>query len=265
MRVLSRLAPVCALLFLLAAGCDTIVQEEARPPTLIPAQAFTVETELFEQELSTKTEIGTHAMIARLRVWPVTTALAGYLALPAAVTQAALDEKPAVENGAWVWKAKVATAQQKVAFTLAGTVHEGHVDWTMRVAPAEPDTDSTVVLYTAKTAPDGSSGAWKLFAPTEDTTRHVLDAAFEIDQDGKKKTITFWVPPTASEHAGDAVVYAQEGDRRSIQWSQVDAGREHVVAWNAEGYAGSITATNYNDGAQACWDDDLQNETCPNP
>lgn len=263
MRSLNRLASVCALLVLVVAGCDTVVQEEAKPPTLIPAQAFTVEAELFEQELPDKTEIGTHAMIARLRVWPITTALTGHLSLPAAVTQAALDEKPTVKDGAWVWTATVDVERQEVDFALSGVMHAGHVDWSLRITPSEADADSTFVLYTARTAPDGASGSWQLFVPVEDTTHQVLSAEFDIEKDDEnEKTITFQVPRTASEHAGDAVVYTQDDDARSIRWAQSSAGLEHVIAWDAEDYAGSITAPNYNDGEKACWDDELQNNAC---
>lgn len=257
-----RIASVLALLFVFAAGCDTIVQEdEATPPTLIPAQAFTVQTALFEQGQRDKAGVGTHAMIARLRMWPVTEALAAHLALPTTLMQAALEEKPVIEQGKWAWKATTTAEGQEVDFVLSGAFHAGHVDWSMRVAGIASDPDSTTVLYTAKTTLDGSSGSWELFAPHADSTRSVLHAEFEIEEEDKKQ-IRFQVPATASEHAGDAIVYEREGDARSFRWMQPDAKREHFVSWDAEARNGSITATNYNDGAKACWDDALQNEEC---
>lgn len=263
MILLTRITPVLALLLVFTVGCDTAMQEEgASPPTLIPAQAFTMQTELFEQGQSDKAGIGTHAMIARLRMWPVTTALAAHLALPAALMEAALEEDPVTEAGKWVWKATAATdSSQEVEFVLSSTFHGGHVDWSMHVTGTPPEPDSSTVLYTAKTTRDGSSGSWELLAPHEDSTRVVLSAEFEIEKDDEKE-IVIQVPATASEHAGDAIVYGRDGDERSFRWLQAGAGREHGVTWDAEARKGSITATNYNDGEKACWDDALQNKEC---
>lgn len=262
MTPLIRLAPTLVLLLVFVVGCDTVTQQEAKPPTLIPAQAFTVQAELFDdQEQSDETGIDTHAMIAQLRVWPVTTALAEHLTLPAAVTEAALEQEPATEDDAWVWTATTATEEGEVEFVLSGTFRDDHVDWSMHVTETTSDRDSTFLLYTAKTAPDGSAGSWRLYAPDDDTTQHVLGAEFEVEKK-EEKEIVFQVPETASEHAGDEVVYVQEGDERSFQWVQVGDQREHTIVWDAETHAGSIAATNYNDGEKACWDEALQNEEC---
>lgn len=269
MTLLNRLAPGLMLLSMLVVGCDTVVQEPATPPSLIPAQAFTVQTELFDQAQSGEDEIGTDAMIARLRVWPLTTALAEYLTLPAAVTEAALEEEPVVEGYEWVWKATVTNGDREVRFALSGVPRGEHVDWTMRVtkspsateSPLVSEEDSTFVLYTATTVRDGTSGSWQLFSPAEDSTINVLDAEFEIGKENKKE-VTFQVTEAAREHTGDSVVYAREGDQRSFHWMQDEGGREHRIVWDAKSHAGSITATNYNDGQKACWGEALQNVEC---
>jgi len=262
MASLNRIAPVLVLFLVIAVGCDTMMQEEARPPEIIPARAFTVQTELFSQNRSGTTAVGTHAMITKMRIWPVTTALASHLTLPVATTKAALGESPVVEGGAWVWKATTPVDGEDVAVALSGAPRGDRVEWTMRITNAAVDDDSTFVLYTANTTFDGTSGSWQLFAPAEDTTQNVLDATFEIEKKEEKKEITFQIPETAREHAGHTIVYVQHGDRRSLQWMQVEEAREHTVVWNAKTHAGSITATNYNDGQKACWGEELRNVEC---
>ena len=262
MTMLNRHALVLASLLAVFVGCDTVAMKDAQPPTLIPAQAFTVQTELFDQSRSGGDGIGTDAMIARLRVWPVTTALAGHLTLPAAVTKAALDEKPTIEGGTWVWRATTTVGGQKVPFTLSGMRRDDYVDWTMQVTRSTAaDQDSMFTLYAAQTAPDGTSGDWQLFAPAEDTTRHILSASFKMGEE-KKKEITFRMPEAMREHAGDSVIYVHDEDQRNLHWVQAGTGREHVITWDAETHAGSMVATNYNDGKRACWDGELQNVAC---
>lgn len=139
MRPLRRHTLVFVLLLAVAVGCDTVVQDEAEPPELIPAQAFTVQTALFQQSRSGAAKIGPHFMAAVMRAWPVATMLDTHLEAPARLTQAALAEAPAINrNGTWVWTGTVPIDGQPVAFTLTGRPMGDQVDWRMEVAAPEP-------------------------------------------------------------------------------------------------------------------------------
>ena len=70
------------------------------------------------------------------------------------------------------------------------------------------------------------------------------------------------VPASAERHAGDSVRYEAENAQRVFLWTQATEGQEHLVIWNAVTRAGSITATNYNDGQKACWNENLDHDDC---
>ena len=337
-----------AVLVLLTAivGCDTMVQDEEQPPELIPSQAFTVQTELFNQRRSGKATIDPHFMAAVMRVWPVSTTLESRLYLPARLTRAALNETPSIEGDAWVWEATTSVDGESLAFTLTGRPMGSEVDWTLEIiettphasttapransdAPIEeapiapaataPDTsrrtntmashppasdpppsapdsaatdsttyasqpvaspsvapsddglqqevqaltkaDSSFVLYTAETARDGKQGRWRLYDTVGGERTHVLNGTFEIEKTNKME-LSLTVPPSASEHGGDSIVYAQDDDQRRLRWIRAREGQTHRIAWNVRNYKGSITATNYNGGQAACWGKQLNNVDC---
>jgi hypothetical protein len=115
-----------------------MVQDEEEPPELIPPQAFTVQTELFNQRRSGKATIDPHFMAAVMRVWPVSTALESQLYLPARLTRAALNKQPTIQGDAWVWSATTSVEGEPLAFTLTGRTMGGEVDWTLEIVHAAP-------------------------------------------------------------------------------------------------------------------------------
>jgi hypothetical protein len=61
---------------------------------------------------------------------------------------------------------------------------------------------------------------------------------------------------------GSSVLYGRNGNARLFDWHQEPEDFDHLVEWNAATHVGSITASNYNGGVRACWDENLQNTEC---
>lgn len=250
------------LLLIVGGGCDSADNGEAAdPPAVVPEEAFTMQTDLFDQGESKRTAVGTHFTAAALRVWPVSVVINANLIIPAAVTGAALQEEPTIEEGTWIWSSTTMANGQEVSFTLSGTPDGSQVDWTMHITKTTASGTEEFDLFTAETALDGSSGTWQLYYPIKGEQTNVLNAEFTVTSESEKE-ITFRIPETAGEHAGDSVRYEHDGDQRTFVWTQVAEGLEHRVTWNATTHAGSITATNYQEGEQACWDANLNNTSC---
>jgi hypothetical protein len=76
--------------------------------------------------------------------------------------------------------------------------------------------------------------------------------------------ITYTVPETNPnpDARGSTVHYSADGDDRHFDWHQEPEDYDHLVAWDAATEAGSITATNYNNGVEACWDENLEDVPC---
>lgn len=267
-----------ALLALTLAACDSAGPDDVEedlpedPPEVVPPDAFDMDVDLFsgedpaaQQAMAAKNSEHAHFTNAALRVWPVSVAVGAFLIVPTAVTGAALDADPAVNDGTWIWEATVDTTEA-MTFRLEGTPDGQHVDWRMYVTVPEPpqgDPLDDFELYTAETTLDGTSGAWTLFYPFDGEQTEVLNADFTVTDDDAKE-ITFHVPDTFDEYAGHTVYYAVDGPARTFEWTQGegDAASTVLVTWDAETHAGSITAPNYNDGEPACWDAELVNVAC---
>lgn len=262
----GALLAITAFAWLSLAGCDS-QEDNTTPPDLFPAAAFTLQTDLFSQGLAPKDAAGINFTAAALRVWPVSILLAANLVIPSALTTSALQVDPTQEDGTWVWVASAAVGAATASYTLSGTRRDGGTDWSMRVTMTgagvqEPLNDFE--LFSARTTDNGASGSWDLFYPIEGTSTNVLSADYAVAS-ATEKSITFNIPATAEENAGDSVEYAENGDTRTFDWQQVGASLQHVVRWNALDQSGSIAATNFNNGAEACWDANLDDTACPAP
>lgn len=255
----------CVLL-LAAAGCDSVVDPDVRPSETFSAEAFQMQTELFEEEASAAQSLEAageefaHFTEAATRVGVVSTVVKVHLILPALATKAALQAEPVREGDSWIWSTTV-EGDEEFTVTLTGTPSGEQVDWSMRVSSTGEELED-FELYTAETARDRESGSWELYYPIDGERRSVLAADFTIEGESKKQ-ITFRKPESAENAAGDFVQYAvDDGAVRSFLWTQVEEDREHLVEWNAQTKAGALTATNYNDGERACWNADLENAAC---
>lgn len=249
-------------LFVSVSGCDNNGENDA--PEVIAPDLFEVDTDFFSTP-SAKNEAKTHFVASAVRVWPVSIVVSASLILPAAVTKAALQDTPEFSDGAYRWESSVAYNSTTATFGLhAVPAGSGH-DWTALISFHDPNTQTDIddfELFTAQTSNGGTEGNWQLFVPTIDQwDSHVLNAQFSrVDAD--HKTIVFSIPPTASANGGDSVTYVEDGDERRFVWVQLEQDLTHTVEWNAATGAGSITATNYNGGAKACWDENQDDVAC---
>ena len=264
---MKRHSLIIALLLVTAAvfnsGCDSQSSGEGDPPRLIPPEAFSIQTDLFSPS-NAKTQAKLNFAAAALRVWPVSIILQANLLIPAAVTDAALDAEAVLEDGVWVWSTTSVINSNPITFTLSGDPVDDGVDWSMRITADQPingqDFDS-FELFTAHTSPGGLAGSWQLYYPVGGESRNVLNADYELRSDDDRE-LTFSIPESADQHAGDWVRYAVDGTTHTFEWHQVGEALEHHVAWDAESKEGYIEATNHNNGIIACWDSQLEDTPC---
>ena len=228
------------------------------------AEAFSLQTNLFNQDDAGKTSAGAHFVAAALRVWPVSLIIGANLVIPVAVTAAALEAEPVQAGNTWTWTSTTIADGQTVTFSLAGTVNGSAINWSMRVSYTDGQQSyDDFELYTAVTDLATESGTWQLDYDIDGQRRNVLIADFVVSGEDSA-TITYRVPDDADSNAGDSVMYHTNGNERVFDWKQVDEALDHLVTWDAATQTGSITATNYNNGEKACWDADLENAVCAN-
>lgn len=259
---LQRTIPVLLCAVVLMAGCDSVSNEE-KAPDMLPADAFTMQTDLFASGSAGKAALGTHFVAAAGTVWPVSLLIQANLIIPALVTSAAVQAgDPKLKDGAFVWTSSTQAENHPVSFTLSGKPTADYIDWSMRIQGTNPDTqqEEDFVLFTARTNPNTKSGTWSLFYPIDGTATNVLNAEYAITNDSTKM-IEFSVPE-GRDHAGDSVTYSQEGATRTFAWDEASAGNVHTASWNATTHVGWIQSANYNGGNKACWDAELNDIDC---
>ena len=264
MNRFGRYSLCIALLGLFLAGCDSTNEVDSTPPPVLPAEAFSLQTSLFNQDDAGKTSTGPNFVAAALRVWPVSVIISANLIIPVAVTAAALEADPVRDGNTWTWTSTTVADGTTVTFSLEGTVEGASIRWSMRVSYDDgQQAFDEFELYTAVTDLDSQAGRWQLFYDIDGQRRNVLNADFVVSGDDDA-TITFSIPNSADRNAGDSVAYQANSDERVFDWRQVDEALNHLIIWSAATRAGSITATNYNNGDKACWDADLENAACAN-
>lgn len=242
-----------ALLVGFLAGCDSSTPSgpDAAPVVLAPA-AFTIPTDAFPPAAAA-TAVGQNYVTAAARVAIVTGIVGLNLVVPKAATDAATRVTPTVENGTFVWSTSVDVLGRPVAILLFGTPRSSEVEWRLTTAA---DGDAPFTLYTATTSLDGRDGTWTLFNPN--VSGAVATADFEVDATPE---ITFRVAP-GRDGAGNSVRYEGDGDERTFDFFDAQQDVRSLVRWDQTGRTGSITATDYNGGARACWDAQLNDTPC---
>lgn len=254
---------------LVLAACDTTgPAPPAGDPTPPPASVFTLDPSFPSDAASggDASLLGEHFVQAAARVGIVSSVIGVWLAIPAAVTDAATDVEPVVESGTWIWENAVPVHGTTFSLRLEGTPEGSSVDWAMFVSadrPVNGQTYDDFALYTATTSLDGREGTWRLFAFDGGTRTRVLDADYTVTS-ATVSEITYTIPDTNPNAAarGSSVRYAANGPDRLFDWHQEPEDFDHLVGWSAAARGGFLEATNYNGGLRACWDAQLDDAPC---
>lgn len=247
---------VCtALLF--ASACDNASTED-EAPSLLPAEAFELNTDIFDS--TPKAAAGENFTAGAWRVGLISVAVKVHMIIPFVVTAAAVDADPVFQNGEWVWSNTANHGIQSINFSLfAEPVSPGH-DWRMVVTYNDGGTVyQQWELYTGHTENLGTEGDWDLYYDVNGTRTNVLNATWDFNSETDRQVVLS-VPVDAPTNPGDSVTYMIDGDMRFFEYTNAESGHVHQVEWNSETGEGSVLAPDFNNGEKACWDS-LQDDT----
>ncbi|MFK7846746.1 MAG: hypothetical protein AB8G77_15705 [Rhodothermales bacterium] len=271
---------IAAFTFIAISGCDSTNSDD-EAPEVIPSEVFLLPVDLFNQAASQSaaepvaaqpvTESASQSSMpgvnftsAALRVWPVSLLISANLIIPSVTTIQALDATPVFEDGAWIWTSAADNNGQTIEFNLSATRNGNATNWSMKISSTgglQGQELSDFELFTAETSEDGEIGSWQLFYFINGASQNVLNATY-ANTSATEKAITFSIPESAGQGAGDSVEYRENGDERSFIWEQVAESISHNITWNAMTTVGSISATNFNGGSMGCWDEGLEDVAC---
>ena len=247
---------------LFLSACDSSdPEEDALAPAPLSSEVFEFDTDIFS---AAKTgSILTHHQTAVLRFGFVTAVVKAQLLMPALLTAATLNADPVSDGSGWEWSVSgVNVLQNPFALTLRGEPRDGGFGWTMTVSgTAGTEVYDDFVLYSASSNADGSEGSWSLFYLQDGETVNVLNADFNRTAEDAA-TLEFSVPSTSGANGGDSVTYETNGTMRMFTYVNVGEGKTTTIAWDSVTKAGYISASDYNGGLQACWDNKFDNTAC---
>lgn len=274
MRRALAFLPFLLAVAVLTTGCDSngVENEKREPPPQLPPTAFQIDPGLFNQNPTSANSPSTQArkagtydnfLAGAARVLPAAATVTAHLAIPAAATTTSLTTTPNFENGSWVWSSTATVQGDDVQFDLIS--NPDGTEWELRVTYDPSNSEVSLqdfVLFTAETQNGASQGSWQLFYEDDGERAHVLDADFAVEGESDA-SLTFSVPETAANRPGDSVEYTVDGTTHTFAWNDAQQNEQHLMQWNADTGAGSITSDDYNNGQKACWGPDLKNTACP--
>ncbi len=277
-RYLACAAAILMTLGVLALACDGGDEKEEGPP-LPSAGTMTFDISAFQTEQQNQAlEPGKADGVpgekanfnnAAFRVWWLNTSIAAHLAVPAAVLGAALYSGATWDGVLWTWEFSVTANGQTYKAVLTGwfdnNLKEGvFLNLSMAITCTACKTPlDDYVWYTGRFKADGGSGHWQFFSPeiaTEDQSLVRID--YEI-VDEEHKTLVFTNNRNdGHEDAGDVITYSRDGDAALVSVHDESEALEYEARWSISTTAGSLTVPGYNNGEEACWDENHLNVAC---
>ena len=249
----------------LFAGCDSGPSGgDSDAPPVFSANVFLLDTEVFEGVGGKNRETGLNFIAAAIRVAPVSVILAAHTIIPSTIAQSAVQATPTLESGVWTWSRSIPAGDETFDFSLTAQVEPSQTTWKMFISSSGPylgETYSNFQLFSGQTTNNGKTGSWELFYLIGGERTMVLEGSYNIPDDDTRQ-VSFRIPLTAQESAGDSVLYQADGLTRIFFWTQVQSGLEHEVRWNVHTEEGSILANNYRDGQLSCWDGFFDDAAC---
>lgn len=264
-------ALIAAHLFMTACDKNPADSDTPQQPALPPQSSITLDLGAFNQALAKgqadATAVGQNFITARLTVAVINLSVATILAVPTATFAAALSQQPVLKaDGKYHWIFVVNDGAKSFQADLAGwidvpateAVFEMRIT-TTGVTPAL----SNYLWYEGRAKLDNKTGYWEIYDALRPASAiKVLRIDWQA-QDATHATLELAAVEPGVPTFGDKVTYNVNGASRSVIYKDASENSTVTIAWDETTKAGSISAPNYNGGNKACWDEKLDDVTCP--
>ncbi len=202
------------------------------------------------------------ARVAIVKLVAVSALTPPYLAFSAAIHSTPVAEADSTYLWTYSW---TDSTNHSVLIHLRGRVTPDHVDWSLRLtAPNANPPLYDFLWFTGESSRASFTGFW-IF--NEDVANLPVEAA-RIDwtyTGPSQRVLTFTNINPASADYGDSLAFTVAGDDMSLLFHDVSEGVDSHIAWNNRTGAGSIQVPDFNEGAEACWNDQHDDVNCEAP
>lgn len=258
-------------------ACDSTTSEAdfGDPPAPVSAQVFDVSgmaalpTHAAEALLGND-DPGDNFLNAAARVAITTGVVGAQLYIPFATTSIAQSGDVGFQDGLWTWVNTVPISDRQATFRLTTTARPPvqdpiRVDWQMNVIVDDNGDITDDLLYDGYTDNFQADGHFTVYAPlNKDFGNDVPVLKIDYDNsDPNKQVVIFESLTDVYGHPGDVATYDAGAVNARFELNEPHNGNNHLVEWDIDSLAGRLTATDYNGGNPACWDENLQDVPCP--
>ncbi len=263
--VRNKFLLMAALSILALTGCseDTPLgpnpEPQAEAPTLPDASKLQIELSFFDQGKDLDKDLTRQNFFnAYLRAVVVTAMTEVALAPPVAAFSLAIHTVPSYQpDGSWLWVYTYVNGAEEVQIRLRGTIADDHVDWEMRVTALDEGFDN-VLWFDGTTQDRGDTGDWTFY----DAAQAGNPAAAELHWQHRPASNTLRVVALLDESAGDELTFSEADGEHRIDYSEGDSADVWFIRWLESDGSGSLMVPDYNDGAEACWDEQQYDVDC---
>ena len=247
------------------AGCDSIESNstEEDAPAVIPAEAFSVDLDMFGPQANKGTYESSHYIAAVWRVSVATVITGTILYYPSALTKALQEVDPVVNGDTYIWAVETTVAGRPHSAELRARLDGPAIDWEMRMTGIDDETGNYLenfVLYEATTGIVSNNGTFEIFYPKNGESLKVMDGAYDVAEDGTH-TLEFSIPSNVEELGGAKAIFSNGGITNTLDLTGAE-GLNHFIEWNTQTDEGALTADDYNNGTRSCWNAERQNADC---
>jgi len=259
---------------LLVFSCqDSTNSLNEQPPQLPPAESMDMNFSVFDKDtdagssgdanLTAENESYTHFLNATFRAMIVRGVVNSSLAIPKTLLNAAENIEPELsDDGEWTWSySKDANGNNFEAELIATTDGNGQVIWQMYVTSSALDIDNEL-LFEGEVLTDGSSGNWTYFALLGDEAGSEISSVIWTVENEDQVDLRLEVLTDRNGNLGDYIEYSFDSPVKLATYYNAGDNQTTEIEWNSETFEGYLVAPNYNNGEQACWNNDFQNVEC---
>lgn len=232
------------------------------PPQLPPIESMEVDFSTFEDNQQAKAKANSNFAQAALRALVMKAAIDFNLAIPRALLAAAAESEAEFnDEGEWVWSYTHNAGEDTFEVRLVATRQDNDsVRWQFFVTNSMLEIENKL-FFDGTTTADGSQGTWTYYNLSGEGNEPVSNIEWSVTGE-EEVSLRLEVVSDRFNNEGDFIEYSFDGTVKHAVYYNAGEDETTELQWNVGTKAGYLIAPNYNNGEQACWDENFEDISC---
>ena len=267
-KVFKYLTVVLLGVFFVTACKDNAAELSSdEPPQIPPAESMEMDFSTYENNQSQGNNIaaknGTNFAQAAVRAIIMKAVVDVNLFIPRVLLEAASNNEAEFnDEGEWVWTySKMADGETYEVRLIATRESDNEVNWQFFVTNSALNIDDKL-FFSGTSNDDGTNGSWTYFNLQNSEEQEAVSEINWSVENEEDISLRLEVVSDRNNNLGDFIEYTFDGTVKNAIYFNAGENETTELEWNTETNAGFIIAPNYNNGTQACWDENFENTSC---